>query len=79
MSCESAACVITAQPLLLDLVAGRQLLDLVAGAAGLVGRDQLLRRERLGGLGVALGVEVGGAGAGDLGLLVEPLRREIGA
>ena len=69
----------TVEPLLLDLVARAELLHLVAGPAGLVGGDELLGRERLGGLGVALGVEVGGARPGDLRFLVEALRREIGA
>ena len=67
------------QALLLDLVAGGQLLHLVAGPAGLVGRNELLGHERFGGLGVPLGVEIGGAGARDLGFLGEPLRGEVGA
>ena len=67
------------QALLLDLVAGGQLLHLVAGPAGLVGRNELLGHQRFGRLGVPLGVEIGGAGARDLGFLREPLRGEVGA
>ena len=66
------------EALLLDLVPRAELLDLVAGAAGFVGGDELLGGERLGRLGVALGIEVGGARAGDLGFLGEALRRQIG-
>ncbi len=53
------------KPLLLDLESGGQLLDVLARPARIVGGDQLFHRQRLGGFGIPLGVEICRARLGD--------------